>query len=210
MEKQKTNILTNVADYYSAKLLEHGNTAKGVDWNGEDSQSLRFEQLSKIIVSEGAFSIADIGCGYGAYLEHLETRYDNFSYYGLDISREMIEAAKQNYLTREQSTFEVSSTPSKKSDYCIASGILNVRLHHNDEEWQEYFNDTLDLLDNWSNKGFAFNCLTSWSDEDKMRDNLFYANPGMVFDYCKKKYSKNVALLHDYDLYEFTILVRKA
>lgn len=210
MEKQKTNILTNVADYYSAKLLEHGNTAKGVDWNGEGSQSLRFKQLNKIICSQEAFSIADIGCGYGAFLEYLGTRYRDFSYYGLDISKEMIEAAKQKYIANEQSTFEVGSLPSKMSDYCIASGILNVRLHHNGEEWRGYFDDTLELLNNWSSKGFAFNCLTSWSDEDKMRDNLFYANPGEVFDYCKKKYSRNVALLHDYDLYEFTILVRKA
>ena len=210
MEKQKTSILTNVADYYSAKLSVHGSTAKGVDWNGEDSQSLRFEQLSKIICSEEVFSIADIGCGYGAFLEYLDTHYSGFSYYGLDISKEMIGAAEQNYSANEQLRFEVGSIPSNLSDYCIASGVLNVRLHHNDEEWRRYFDDTLDLLDKWSSKGFAFNCLTSWSDKDKMRDYLFYANPGEVFDYCKKKYSKNVALLHDYDLYEFTILVRKA
>jgi hypothetical protein len=27
---------------------------------------------------------------------------------------------------------------------------------------------------------------------------------------CKRRFSRNVALLHDYDLYEFTVLVRKA
>ena len=60
-----------------------------------------------------------------------------------------------------------------------------------------------------SNKGFAFNCLTSYSDRDKMRNDLYYADPSFLFDYCKKKYSKNVAILHDYDLYEFTVLIRK-
>jgi len=30
-----------------------------------------------------------------------------------------------------------------------------------------------------------------------------------LFDYCKRTYSRDVALLHDYGLYEFTILVRK-
>ncbi|MBM3138043.1 MAG: class I SAM-dependent methyltransferase, partial [Chloroflexi bacterium] len=30
-----------------------------------------------------------------------------------------------------------------------------------------------------------------------------------LFDYCKVNFSKNVALLHDYKLYDFTIIVRK-
>ena len=42
-----------------------------------------------------------------------------------------------------------------------------------------------------------------------MRPDLYYADPCELFDRCKRRYSRNVALLHDYDLYEFTILVRK-
>ena len=30
-----------------------------------------------------------------------------------------------------------------------------------------------------------------------------------MFDLCKRRYSPRVALLHDYPLYEFTVLVRK-
>ena len=30
-----------------------------------------------------------------------------------------------------------------------------------------------------------------------------------IFDYCKKNFAKNIRLMHDYDLYEFTILVKK-
>ena len=29
------------------------------------------------------------------------------------------------------------------------------------------------------------------------------------FDFCKRNFSRNVALLHDYGLYDFTIIVRK-
>jgi hypothetical protein len=60
-----------------------------------------------------------------------------------------------------------------------------------------------------SSKGFAFNALTKYSDEDKMQDYLFYSDPLYLFDYCKKHFSRNVALLHDYNQYDFTILVRK-
>ena len=41
-----------------------------------------------------------------------------------------------------------------------------------------------------------------------MRPDLFYADPCWLFDQCKRRHSRDVALLHDYGLYEFTILVR--
>ena len=65
-DKKTTAILTEVADYYSAKLAEHGETPRGVDWNGEESQVLRFAQLAKIIQPSSTFSLNDVGCGYGA------------------------------------------------------------------------------------------------------------------------------------------------
>ena len=31
---------TDIANYYSNKILTHGNSPQGVDWNGEESQVL--------------------------------------------------------------------------------------------------------------------------------------------------------------------------
>jgi len=121
----------------------------------------------------------------------------------------MIRAAELRYQNRGQACFVLSSDPERVSDYGVASGIFNVRLDRQDDEWQSYLEATLDSLDRTSRFGFAFNCLTSYSDADKMRDYLYYANPCVLFDLCKRRYSRNVALLHDYGLYEFTILVRK-
>jgi len=42
-----------------------------------------------------------------------------------------------------------------------------------------------------------------------MRPDLYYADPLFLFDFCKQNFSKNVALLHDYRLYDFTLIVRK-
>ena len=81
----------------------------------------------------------------------------------------------------------------------------NIRM----QTGSHYVESTLDVLDRTSRLGFAFNCLTSYSDAAYMRPNLYYANPGQLFDLCKRRYSSQVALLHDYGLYEFTILVRK-
>lgn len=198
--------LQQVADYYSTKLAEHGECARGVDWNGQESQFLRFQQLSKIIEHDD-FSVNDIGCGYGAMVDYFGEHYKRFEYHGYDVSNDMVKAAKTKY---PGTNFHFGARPAQPMDYSVASGIFNVRLGIADDAWLAAINETLDSMREASREGFSFNCLTSYSDAHLMRDHLYYADPLAMFDYCKRRFSRNVALLHDYGLYEFTILVRLA
>lgn len=207
----ESSILDCVADYYTQKLAEHGETPLGVDWNSEESQVLRFQQIAKVIKSpDQHFTISDIGCGYGALYKFLKENYKSVSYYGVDVSEKMVTAASDRYKNDLSAKFVLSQRPEIATDYAVASGIFNVRLEHNDKNWLDHIISTLDIMHQNTVKGFAFNCLTSYSDNDKKRDYLYYADPLQLFDLCKKKYSKNVALLHDYGLYEFTMIVRKS
>jgi SAM-dependent methyltransferase len=209
METKFKDILAELASYHSARLAEHGSTPGGVDWNGEESQVLRFEQLTKVIRQQSGFSVNDLGCGYGALSDYLSARYRDFIYNGCDVSVDMIQAAKARLANRPNARFWVASEPPESADYGIASGLFGLRVGRSDAEWREYLEATLDILDRTSRMGFAFNSLTTYSDVDKMRDDLYYADPCALFDLCKRRYSRNVALLHDYNLYDFTILVRK-
>lgn len=209
VEANSNRLLSDVADYYSSKLAEYGEQPRGVDWNGEESQHLRFAQLCKVIDAKGRFSVNDLGCGYGALLDYLHANYSSFGYLGFDISQDMIKAARVRYPDCSDISFSVASQPPFPSDFTIASGIFNVRLQRSNAEWIEYIYNTLDIMHESSLKGFAFNCLTKYSDADKMRDYLYYADPCALFDRCKTRYSRQVALLHDYGLFEFTIIVRK-
>ena len=209
MQDDNDAILEKVASYYSSKLAEHGQSARGVDWNGEEGQALRFEQLSKVITQSREFSVNDLGCGYGAYFDYLRPRRDLFQYRGFDLSAEMISAAQQRFAGNDGAHFAVTGEPDAVADYGVASGIFNVRLDSTDDAWRSHVLRTLDVLNKTSRRGFSFNCLTLYSDQDRMRDYLYYADPCDLFDHCKRTYSRDVALLHDYGLYEFTILVRK-
>lgn len=210
MQNNQNKLLNEVATYYAEKLAEHGDTPRGVDWNSEESQMIRFAQLCKIMDPKTLnFSLNDLGSGYGALLDYLRDKHVNCTYLGVDVSQEMIKVAKQRYAAVDQARFIAAAEPDEVADYGLASGIFNVRLGHSDTEWFDYLQATLDVLDRTSSLGFAFNCLTSHSDEDKKRDYLYYADPCRLFDLCKRRYSRQVALLHDYGLYEFTILVRK-
>ena len=209
MESNPVDPLADIADYYSGKLAEHGPSPRGVDWNGAESQQLRFEQLRRVLQEPADFSLHDLGCGYGAFCDFLETHCRNFQYHGHDISPAMIEAAKRRRGSKTYATFSVGGRPGNPADYAVASGIFNVRLRRTDEWCRRYVAATLETLHHSSRRGFAFNCLTSYSDPERMRDYLYYADPGALFDLCKRRYSTQVALLHDYGLYEFTIIVRK-
>lgn len=210
MDNIKSDLLSEVVKYYSGKLAEHGETPRGVDWNGEEGQVLRFEQLCRIFQGrEEHFSVNDLGCGYGALLDYLTSRHSITSYLGIDVSEDMVRSARTRHQAVANARFISADEPDAVADYGIASGIFNVRLRRNDTEWFQYLEATLDVLNITSRRGFAFNCLTSYSDEDKKRDYLYYADPCKLFDLCKRRFSRRVALLHDYGLYEFTILVRK-
>jgi SAM-dependent methyltransferase len=203
------NILEEVNKYYTDKVNTFGATPKGVDWNGEESQQLRFKELLKIIdPSRGHFSVLDYGCGYGSLFEYMKTLFSDFKYTGFDISDEMIAAAKKLY-SGSNCNWIASSEPEERYEYVVASGIFNVRMQTSDVEWKDYILNTLQKMNDIATKGFSFNVLTSYSDKEYMREYLYYADPTFFFDYCKRHFSKYIALLHDYPLYEFTIHVKK-
>ena len=201
--------LAGVGAYYSERIRQHGTTARGVDWNGESSQELRFAQLLRICEGSARFSLNDLGCGYAGLVDTLARRGAAFEYRGWDVSEAMIQAARERFAGDSRVRVAVGAAPDIPADFTIASGIFNVRLQASDTDWLAHILETLDSMDQASTRGFAFNCLTKYSDREKMRDYLYYADPCALFDHCKRRHSRNVALLHDYDLYEFTILVRK-
>lgn len=200
-------ILNEVNKYYSDKITSHGATSEGVDWNGKESHFLRFEQLCKNLPINKQFSLMDFGCGFGALVEYLNEKKYSYTYTGFDISKEMIAKAQELYISKN-----INFTSNLKHyvyDFTVANGIFNVKLDSSDDKWLEYIKETLTVINKMSIKGFSFNILTSYSDEEYKKEFLYYADPKYIFDYCKNNFSKNIALLHDYDLYEFTIIVKK-
>ena len=205
-------LIKDIDRYYTGKLSAHGATPAGVDWNGEDSQFIRFRQLARILQPQDDLLINDLGCGYGSLIDYLEANgFDPYHYLGYDVSSEMIAQAKQRYGTLPNAAFFriQSAQEMQPADYTLSSGIFNVKMHYPDTDWLAYILETLAAIDKASRKGFTFNILTRYSDKEYMQEHLYYADPCFFFDYCKRHYAPNVALLHDYGLYEFTLVVRK-
>ena len=205
----RQSLIDAVARYYTDKVNEHGPTPKGVDWRDAESQALRFDALIELIPDDGPeLSINDYGCGYGALLDVLAKRRGKLEYLGYDVSEAMIAAARARHCADERASFTTDEAELRPADYTVASGIFNVRLGEPVAQWRAYVLETLDKLALLSRRGFAFNALTAHADPDRMRSDLYYADPAELLDHCFRHYSRDVVLRHDYPLYEFTVSVR--
>lgn len=201
--------LEAVKAYFTRCIVEHGSSPRGVDWNSVASQELRFEQLLRVVSTSEPFSILDYGSGYGALANYIEQKGLVADYFGYDIVEEAVQLARQSPQGSRPRAFSSDESTLPRVDYVVASGIFNVRGQSSYEDWTAYVLDTLARFDQLSTKGFASNFLTKYSDADRMRPDLYYADPGFLFDHAKRKFSRNVALLHDYELYDFTLVIRK-
>lgn len=196
--------------FYSNHLKNFGATAQGVGWKNKDAQQIRFEQLLKIITRDN-ITINDLGCGTGDLVYSLQEKNKVYEYHGYDVMKEMVVLANKKFDSLRHVTFHhiKSAMEMGLADYTLASGIFNIRFAQDDQTWLNYILETLLIMNEKSVNGFAFNVLTKYSDAEFMKPELYYADPAFLFDHCKIKFSKNVTLLHDYNQYDFTILVRK-
>lgn len=197
------------ARYYGDKVRQFGATHRGVDWSTEASQTLRFDQLFRLIDAARLSTVTDFGCGYGALVAYLRQKGWSASYTGYDISESMIAHAVSLHSEDPLCRFTTDIDAVARGEFTVASGVFNVKQEYSDNDWQDYVLANIVTIDRLSERGFAFNMLSSYSDAAKRRGDLFYGTPGFFFDYCKRSFSSAVALLHDYPLHEFTIVVRK-
>jgi SAM-dependent methyltransferase len=204
-------IVNDLKQYYGNRRAMFSSESQFVGWKDDHAQRVRFDQLYKIMERDSGFSVNDLGCGLAHFIDYLCSMQQEFQYAGYDMLDEMVDGAVQKHANKANASFTriVHANEMATADYTIASGIFNLRYGISLDVWTKYILDTLTVMNDKSNKAFAFNALTKYSDAELMRNELHYSDPLFLFDYCKRNFAKDVALLHDYHQYDFTILVRK-
>jgi SAM-dependent methyltransferase len=194
--------------YYTEKLRQHGASARGVDWPSAASQYLRFAQLLKVCDLSQAFSVNDFGCGYGALLDYFAFRGIDtpICYTGIDISAEMVTAARAKWSHRAGTAFVVGATCPGLADYSVASGVFNIKLHWPVEAWEAYVASILMDLRASSRHGFAVNFVLPVDGPSDQR--LYRTTPDRWIGFLRDMHGCAAELITDYGLQEFTLLVR--
>jgi SAM-dependent methyltransferase len=208
MSKRAAEILKPVNYFFSDALARYGAAHRATDWPDPHQQIRRFAELSRLFDLSRPFDLLDYGCGYGALLDYLTSRGSPVAYWGYDISHAMLAAARDNHKGMEDK-FLAKLDKQTRYDYVVASGIFNRKMDIPLEEWDDIVRKTIEEFNALSSRGFAFNMLTAYRDPQRKQPHLYYGDPLHWFDLCFRKYSPNISLAHDYDLWDFTIIVRK-
>ncbi|MGJ4904311.1 class I SAM-dependent methyltransferase [Bradyrhizobium sp. HKCCYLRH2060] len=207
-------IQADVDAYYSACVARHGATPRGVDWSCEATQGLRFVQLMKLCDVSAPFSLNDIGCGYGALVPFLESRFASceIDYLGIDLSRAMISRARRRFAAPLR-RFVVASESPRIADYSVASGIMNVNVGYSRDAWEGYIKAMLQRMFATSRRGFAVNFMRAAADEEQDGDpakaRLYRTTPDVWATHCEQEFAAAVEVIGNYGMKEFTLLVRR-
>lgn len=209
MSEKISESLDSIAESYSQRVVEHGTTAVAAGWRDLPTQKLRFDQLYQVIDFQNSYTLSDLGSGYGAFVEEMPEEMLSHlkAYYGYDISAEMVKAGEKKFQASEKIHFINGSEIEKRTDYVVASGIFNHHFDADPDGWKSHIVQTIEHMYDMADRAIAFNMMTTYVDFQE--DYIHYANPMEMLEICLDKFGRFVSLQHDYNLYEFTIFVKK-
>jgi len=162
----------NNTQFYKRVIKKYGISARGVHWNCEESQYLRFKILTQFIQDEiKDCVIVDAGCGFGEYYNYL---YDSDlkpkEYIGIDCEEEMINLASKRFLNTKFVLKNILEDKLPAADYYICSGAMNTL---DEKEVLTFIKRSYKA----SKKGFIFNFLKE--------DLLSNVSMNIVLSFCK-------------------------
>jgi hypothetical protein len=195
---------------YGENYIKHGNTPLGLFWKDAASQYERFNQLITPLLAykSSDFTICDVGAGVCDLHKFLRTREIKHTYTGIEIVKEMVETAKNNY--PEISVINqdlLADDYQQRFDFCVLSGTFNLPGNTNRNDWLEFVLSMIQKMYEISCVGIAFNALTTFSTFNDPE--LFYLDPKITLDYIKKNLSRHCQIMMASPLFEDTYIVLK-
>ncbi len=205
--------LRPLIEYFEQRLARHGDDPRAVDWNGVESQYLRFEVLTQAAELRSGDSLLDVGCGLGHlvdYLEHLGLEVD---YTGLDLSGRMIEAARERrpdlrFVRHDLLSGEGDPLPARRYDVVLNSGMFHLKTESvSDAEFEAFVEGMVRRMWELTGRATVFNLMTEFVDWREPK--LYYAPLGRWIPFFRSL-TRWFVIRHDYPLYEFVVRLGRA
>jgi SAM-dependent methyltransferase len=188
--------LGRVAEHFERLLREHGPTSRGTDYRDDGSQLRRFRRADDLV--RNVESVCDLGCGYGAYVDHLRSIGFDGEYIGVDVTPTMVDAARALH---PEIDVRVGSDPVPAA-VVVAFGTFNVR-GADDEEWSQYVRRSLTAMWDAADVGIAFDVLTK-----AVSPHVFAVDEDVVLAWLAP-FGGQVETVHDVGLGELGVIVRR-
>lgn len=202
--------------FYESRYEEFGDDPRSLAINSTETQHRRYQTLSKLFQYEPVgdfFTVHEVGCGLGHFAEWLEKCYPAVGFSGSDICPPFVEACKEKFPKASFVVQDVSAdlkdmpTEMKMYDYYLENGTFNPMEDTRTAEWEAFIFNALHNMFALCRKGIAVNFLSTYSHPEMRSPGLYYADPLVMYDWCKRNLSRFVSLLDDDPFYEFTLLV---
>lgn len=123
-------------EFYSNALNRDVHEYQKVGWENIEKAQLRYEKIAETIGPQHK-TILDYGCGLGSFSQYLNA-YPDKKYVGVDIQKEYIELAKQQYPDRGFLHIEKGDLLNIKTDCIVNIGAYTLCY---DTDHQEYWNE---------------------------------------------------------------------
>ena len=166
---------------YEERFEVYGQTPEGSFWINNDRQVTRFEvifrQVEKLL--KGEYSVADIGCGYGAMVDYLllNQKLDPKLYYGYDICGKLVRFCNSRF-SNLGLEFRVGEHPEESVDISVMSGTYNLAATNNVHHWEAYVAGRLKKVWEKTQTAMVFNLQASSVDKSFIsRNRIYYASP---------------------------------
>jgi hypothetical protein len=196
----------DVRERYGRRLEQYGYDARTLGWN-TGTQRVRFEALLEGLRDDDYASILDVGCGFGDLLDFLRGRGWRGEYAGIDLVPELVDEARRRHAGDGAATFacsEITATEREaRHSMAVAIGIFNHRLQRDNMEFVRGM-----IAAMWASSTAVVVCdfLSTRSDPDRRRDDLFYADPGLMLEEAQR-YSRRTMIHHAYMPFEFQVKI---
>ncbi len=197
-----------VRDYYREKISTFGPTPQGVDWNGIESQTLRFELQYELAKSQrsGFRNILDFGCGYGEFATFLLKQRFSGEYTGFDLVQDSIEIARKSFQAESNVRFETELDSKDYFDILFASGVFNVSYGSHQDWLSMHVKDTLKFMVSFSDT-LVLNFLKP--NPTRASVNLFFPSKDEIESVLPEGFELKM-LIDDYNLWEWTTIIERS
>ena len=157
--------------FYKKSIEKYGVSARGVHWQSQFTQYLRFEVLNSFIKEEiKNSSIVDAGCGFAEYLNYLKkSGLKPKLYIGIDLEEEMVSLSKNRFPNTKFLVKDILKGELPIADYYVCSGAMNILRK---KQMFKFIKNCLKA----SKKGFVFNFLKA--------DTLNNVSCEAIIDFC--------------------------
>lgn len=200
-------IYAPIVTHYEACLDRHGDSHRGVDWpNAEDAAKRYRVMLDLAPRSHERTSLLDFGCGLGHLYDALLTSdREDLEYRGLDVSRAFVESARARHPAVRFDHVDVLREDAKweGADWIVMNGVFTEKRELSHDQMFAYLLDVIDRVWPKTRRGLAFNVMSKLVDWE--RDDLFHVSMDAIAVALLPRVGRDVAIRHDYGLYEYTV-----